>query len=73
MEEEVFQDVSLNLIGDPPELVRPFNELHLTSMEEIGMGFARRGQHEMASKLYRLWELRCTSHDSFALDGQLEC
>jgi hypothetical protein len=54
MEEEGFQEVSLDLIGDPPELVRPFNELHLMSMEEIGVSFARRGQNEMASKLYQL-------------------
>jgi len=54
MEEEGFQDTSLELIGDPPELVRPMNDLHLMSMEEIGVGFARRGQLEMASKLYQL-------------------
>jgi hypothetical protein len=54
MEVEGFQDVSLDLIGDPPELVRPFNELHLMSMEEIGVSFARRGQNEIASKLYQL-------------------
>jgi hypothetical protein len=54
MEVEGFQDVSLDLIGDPPELVRPLNELHLMSMEEIGVSFARRGQNEMASKLYQL-------------------
>ena len=54
MEEEGFQNVSLDLIGDPPELVRPFNELHLMSMEEIGVSFARRGKNEMASKLYQL-------------------
>jgi hypothetical protein len=54
MEEEGFEDPSLDLIRDPPELVRPFNELHLMSMEEIGVGFLRRGQHEMASKLYQL-------------------
>jgi len=56
MEEEGFQDVSSDPIGNPPELVRPFNELHLMSMEEIGRSFARRGQHEMASKLYQLIE-----------------
>lgn len=54
MEEEGFQNATLDLIGDPPELVRPFNELHLMSMEEIGVSFARRGQHEMASKLSQL-------------------
>jgi hypothetical protein len=36
MEEEGFRDVSLDLIGDPPELVRPFNELHLMSKRRLG-------------------------------------
>jgi len=54
MEKEGFKDVSLELVGDPPELVRPMNELHLMSMEEIAVGFLKRGQLEMGNRIYGL-------------------
>lgn len=56
MEESGFADVKCEFVGDLPELVRPMGEMHLMTMEEIGVGFAKRGQHEMAAKLYQAIE-----------------
>ncbi|KAG4032390.1 hypothetical protein MFRU_007g02940 [Monilinia fructicola] len=54
--EEGFQNAKMEHFGDTPELTRAFNEQHLLTMEEFASSLVKLGNHEAASKYFRLIE-----------------
>ncbi|KAL1980883.1 hypothetical protein VTN96DRAFT_3379 [Rasamsonia emersonii] len=54
MQDGLFEDAQLECYGDPPGVVRAFNDMHLLTMDEFASRLIQIGQHEAAAKFYRI-------------------